>query len=270
MDAQKLSGAVTGLSVDLGDGGTAFLTLPTASVERLTVTRVVGASGAFLDLVANGAGSFYLSNIQLETGSTATAYQRVTDQYNVTEAGVSSVSYLFFDGVNDSLATPTITPGVDKAQIFAGVRKLSAAAGMIAEVSVNANTTNGAWRLTPGNTESGSGAFYSAASRGTALADADSAGTFAAPITNVVSFIGEIAADICRLRINGTQAAQSTGDQGTGNYLAYPLYIGARAGTSFFFSGHLYSLIARFGPNLDTGQISSTETWVASRTGIVI
>jgi hypothetical protein len=40
---------------------------------------------------------------QLETGSTATNYQRVTTQYDVTEAGVASVSYLYDDLVSDAL-----------------------------------------------------------------------------------------------------------------------------------------------------------------------
>jgi hypothetical protein len=191
----------------------------------------------------------------------------VTDQYNVTEAGVSSVSYLFFDGVNDSLATSTITPGVDKAQVFAGVRKLSdAAVGMIAETSVDAGSNNGAFRLlAPGS------AGYEYRQRGTLNAAGAAVTTgFAAPVTSILTGIGDIANDVTTLRVNGTQVATSTADQGTGNYLAYPLYIGARNNASLFFSGHLYSLIARFGPNLDPGQISSTETWVAGKTGITI
>lgn len=211
--------------------------------------------------------SMYIWGAQQEAGALS-AYQRVTDQYNVTEAGVASAHYLRFDGVDDFMVTNTITPAIDKAQVFTGVRKLSDATGaMIAEFSTNANSATGALRLTPGNSASGSGAFYSAASRGTALADVDSAGTFAAPITNIVSFIGEIAADICRLRLNGTQVAQATTDQGTGNYLAYPLYIGRRAGTSFPFNGQIYSLIVRFGANLTAGQITSTETYVNGKTG---
>jgi hypothetical protein len=64
-----------------------------------------GGSGSF---AGNGTSGIYLWGAQLETGSTATAYQRVTDQYNVTEAGVSSVSYLFFNANNFSMATPSI------------------------------------------------------------------------------------------------------------------------------------------------------------------
>ncbi len=204
-----------------------------------------------------------INQSQLELGSLSN-YQRVTDQYNVTEAGVPSVSYLFFDGVNDSMSTPTITPGVDKAQVFAGVRKLSnATTGTPFELG---NTSNGGIVLFA---PFGAANNYQFRSRGTISVDAASLG-YTPPITNVVTGVGDISGDVARLRVNGTQVAELLTDQGTGNYLAYPLYIGARAGTSLFFSGHLYSLIARFGPNLDTGQISSTETWVAGKTGITI
>jgi hypothetical protein len=165
------------------------------------------------------------------------------------------------------MSTSTITPGVDKAQVFAGVRKLSdAAAASLIEHSVSIAGNAGAIGVFAPITA----ANYRFASKGVTQASADTLANFAAPISNVLTGIGDIAGDNATLRVDGTQAATSATDQGTGNYLAYPLYIGARAGTSLFFSGHLYGLIARFGANLDTGQISSTETWVASRTGITI
>jgi hypothetical protein len=233
----------------------------------LTATAAVHHCGVWFwnaTSIASAVGTegIYIWGAQLEAGSTATNYQRVTDQYNVTEAGVPSVSYLFFDGVNDSLATPTITPGVDKAQVFAGVRKLGID-GVVAELSASTSVNNGAFLVyTPGNN-------YRFTSRGTIAAIA-AGGQGTPPVTSVVTGLGDISGDNATLRVNGTQAAQDTADQGTGNYLAYPLFIGGRNSASLFFSGHLYSLIARFGPNLDTGQISSTETWVASRTGITI
>ena len=92
----------------------------------------------------------------------------------------------------------------------------------------------------------------------------------AAPITSVLTGLGDISGDTSTLRVNGTQVSQGTADQGTGNFLAYPLYLGGRGGTSLFFTGHLYSLITRFGPTLDAATIASTETWVAGKTGIVI
>jgi hypothetical protein len=202
---------------------------------------------------------------QLETGSTATAYQRVTDQYNVTEAGVSSVSYLFFDGVNDSLATPSINfTSTDKMTVFAGVRKLSdAARAIVAELG------NGSVNLNQFILEAPSSALGDFAFRSVGSTGATAAATFASPTTRVLTGIGDIAGDNATLRVNGVQAAQNTSDQGSGTYGNFALNIGSRGGSGTFFSGHLYSLIVR-GAQSNTGQISSTETWVAGKTGITI
>lgn len=172
--------------------------------------------------------------------------------------------YLNFDGTDDSLATGTITPGTDKAQVFAGVRKLSdASQGQILELSASAAANNGAFDLI----SAASANTYSFRSRGTVAAIATSATSFASPTTNVLTGLGDIAADTSILRVNGAQAATSAVDQGTGNYLAYPAYIGRRGGTSLPFNGRIYSLICRFGPNLTADQIAQTETWVNARTG---
>ena len=235
-------------------------TLTSAANTRFAL-NISKTNNAFDGDATSGAN---INQSQLELGSLSN-YQRVTTQYDVTEAGVPSVSYLFFDGVNDSLATPTITPGIDKVQVFAGVRKLSdAASGVIVESSTSAGTSNGAFGLL-GRNSSG----YSWVSRGTILVNPLSTGS-ASPRTDVLTGVGDISGDLATFRVNGTQASTSSGDQGTGNYLAYPLFIGARAGTSLFFSGHLYSLIARFGPNLNAGQISAAENWVANKTGVVL
>ena len=244
----------------------ADITIPAGGVVTRTFT--MANAGSFVgfqaasDLSANT--SFTLlagQSVQLELGSTATAYQRVTTQYDVTEAGVASTSYLAFDGVDDGMVTGTITPGVDKAQIFAGVRKLSdAASGIVVEHSA----------------ATGDGRFYLLnftdqkmywLSRGGINSEVSSS-ALAAPVTNVITGLGDISGDRATVRLNGTQVAQSTADQGTGNYLAYPLYIGRRGGASLPFSGRVYSLITRFGANLDAGVITNTETWVAGKTGI--
>lgn len=76
---------------------------------------------------------------QAEFGSTVTALQNAVSIYDVTEPGVPSLHYLSFDGVDDWLVTPPITPGIDKVQVFAGVRKLSdAVSGNALELSASA------------------------------------------------------------------------------------------------------------------------------------
>ena len=212
-------------------------------------------------------GSFYVWGAQLELGSTATAYQRVTDQWNVTQAGVPSVSYVQYDGTDDWFISPTITPGIDKAQVFAGVRKLSDAAQGCLIGTFNTGTAGlfelGVPRL--------AGERYGWVSYGTAASTAVTTSTaFNAPITNVLTGIGDIAADVATLRVNGVQAATSATDQGTGNFNAYPLYVGRRGGTSLPFNGRLYALAVRFGANLSSDQISQMETWMAGKTGLTL
>ena len=68
------------------------------------------------------------------------------------------------------------------------------------------------------------------------------------------------------MRIGGNNIVSSSTDQGTGNYGNYPLYIGARAGTSLFFNGRLYQLVIRGATTSDL-LIASTEAFVANKTG---
>ena len=71
------------------------------------------------------------------------------------------------------------------------------------------------------------------------------------------------------IRLNGASASTTLGgaaDAGTGNFLAYPLYIGRRGGATLPFNGNLYGLVVRFSAaNLSSAQIASTETYVNSK-----
>jgi len=253
-----------------------------SSVTGFTSTSsVVFGTGHIYTLVAGPAGgnliaaiewrsaasgdSFLLGRPQFEAGSTATAYQKVTTQYDVTQAGVASLSYLAFDGVDDGMVTPTITPGTDKSQVFAGVRKLSdATQGIFCEFSPNTNTSNGSFRMTYPPTDGSAG--YGFVTKGTIAVGATATG-FAAPTTNVVTGVGDISGDVATIRVNGVERATAATDQGTGNYLAYALYLGRRANFTLPFNGNMYSLIVRFGANLANLDVTRTEEWVNGKTG---
>lgn len=173
--------------------------------------------------------------------------------------------YLSFDGVNDCLIVPTITPGTDKAQIFAGVTKASdAAAAMVYELSSSWGVNNGAIAILAPS--AGGAPRYTFVSKGTTSSTA-AKDLFPAPTTNVVTGIGDIAADTCILRVNGVQQVSQSTDQGTGNYLAYQSFIGSRNNTGFRFNGSIYGLIVRFGPTLTSTEIGNAETWMNSKTG---
>lgn len=251
------TGTVTlsGVSTDgplVGTGASNRVTLtftPTAGSLTLTVT-----------------GSVTLA--QLEIGATATAYQAVVSQYDITEAGVASCYYVQTDGVDDAYVTPTITPGTDKVQVFAGVRKLSdATLAIVVELSTDQTANAGSFVVAAPLINAT--ANYGFSARGSALQSYAASSGFAAPITNVLTGLGDISGDLTRLRVNGVQVGQSTADRGTGNFLSYPAYIYARGGTSLPFNGRDYGHAARFGPNLDAATIARVEALIARNTPTV-
>jgi hypothetical protein len=202
----------------------------------------------------------FLWGAQLEQASTATDYQRVGTAFDVTEAGVPTRSYLSFDGSDDGMLTGNIVPGTDKAQVFAGVRKLSVSTfGMAVDFG---NLGAGSLALQAPGGVADNYEYQSGGSIGQAV----TATGYTAPITNVVTGTGDIAGDSVILRANGVQVASSVLDQGTGNYSTTPLYIGRRAGASRPFNGQIFGLIVRFGANLPADTITQTETWMGQRT----
>ena len=109
--------------------------------------------------VGDGAtAALYIWGAQVETGSTATAYQRVTTAFDVTESGQRDCYGVRADGTDDFYTTAsTDFTGTDKVTVFAAVRKLSdAASGTVVELSSNAASNDGAfllrapWTATPG------------------------------------------------------------------------------------------------------------------------
>jgi hypothetical protein len=259
------SAGYTGATIaSVGGGWYRCSVASTSGFSQYTAFSAVDADNT-TTVTASGTNGILIWGAQLELGSTATPYQRVTTLYDVTEAGVPSCSYLSFDGVDDFMLTGTITPGVDKAQVFAGVRKLSdAATGVIVEHSTSVSSNNGSFYLLGPNFAGQPN--YDFTSKGTSFSVAVGSG-FSAPITSVLTGIGDISGDRATLRANGTQVAQATTDQGTGNFLAYPLYIGRRGGSSLPFNGNLFGLITRFGPNLASTNINATEYWLNEKTG---
>jgi hypothetical protein len=145
--------------------------------------------------------------------------------------------------------------------VWAGVRKLSegSGGGLIAELSVDSTTNNGSFY-----TFTFTDSKYYWRNRGTSNVQISSS-SITAPVTNLFTGINDISAPVETLRINGSQVATSTTTQGTGNYGNYPLYIGARGGSSLFFNGNLYSLIIR-GAQTSDAQIINAETWVNQKT----
>ena len=192
-----------------------------------------------------------------------TQYQRVgSTQFDVTEAGVESLGYLSFDGIDDWMVTPTITPGIDKVQVFAGVRKLTDVRGILAELGTGLQ--DGSFGAQAPQTTGVAG--YEFYSKGTVFRATGVGSGYPAPINNILTCTADISGDDITLRIDGAQISQSVGDQGTGVYNNYALTVGRRASGGLHFKGDIYSLITRFGDNLEVAQIESTEAYVAGKT----
>ena len=188
----------------------------------------------------------------------ATAEARPTYQTDGT------LHYLHFDGVDDFLVTPTITPGTDKAQVFAGVRKLSDSTQLLIELSENSSFNNycfGVLELDGGDTR--------ANSSGTERINVFAVNP--APASRVYSALFSVTPSLVALRFDGASVGSEETSQGeAGNYIPESLYICAREGTSLFYEGHIYGLIARCGPNLTANEIDATELWIANKTGVAL
>jgi len=237
----------------------------TAATPNSAYQLIFGSLGSGVGGADQPAFGMHLWGAQLELGSTATAYQRAGSTYDVTEAGQADNYHLVFDGVDDFMVTPSIDfTGTDEMSVFAGVRKLSdAEIAAVFELSATTGTNNGTFAIFAPYVAAEPG--YAFRSRGTAQGNAEIASGYSAPVTTVLSGLGDVSGDQSVLRANGIQVATSDTDQGTGNYGNYPLYIGSRAGTSFRFNGHLYSLLVR-GALTEADLLANTETYVASKT----
>jgi hypothetical protein len=243
-----LSGASTsGPLVGTGANDLVSLTFtPTAGNLTLTVSGTV-------------------NDAQLELGAVRTAYQLVADAggFDVTEAGKADCHYLFCGGSADPrwMQTPTITPGTDKVQVFAGVRKLSGAAagGLVNHSTLNVASaaSTGTFRLlVPANTFNDNDMQVRGAS------SLVFARRFFGIRSAVVSGLSDTAAPSTTIRIDGVGTTTTTG-VGAIDFRSAAMVVGDAPGVGFF-NGEIYALGVRFGPNLDTATIEQVERYVAS------
>lgn len=255
------TGVLTSKTItSLGDGW--YRCTVVGSAPGTTTYRCLNASAdadASFTRVSNGTRIVWGADIRVANDTALPVYQRVNTATDYDATGFPY--YLQFDGSNDSMATASINfTATAQMTSFSGVRNFVAPAvfGVITEFSANQDANNGTFSL--GQAAAGP----TSASRGTISRAAIA--TIASPSTYVLTGIGSIPDDICSTRVNGVQAASNSLDQGTGNYGNYPLYIGARGGTSFFFNGRLYSLIVRGAATSET-QIGQTEQWISNEMG---
>ena len=191
-------------------------------------------------------------------------YQRINTDTDYDADPAKFPAYLRFDGVDDALQTGNIDfTGTDKMTVWAGVTKLSdAALSIVAELADGA--VNGAISLQAPFGAASPGFLY--LSRGSTARWVATA-AYPSPSTAVLTGVSDISGDVVSLRVNTAVVATTTTDQGSENYGNYPLYIGARTGTSNYFNGRLGCLIVR-GAQSSLSQIEATELYMKKKVGI--
>jgi hypothetical protein len=238
---------------------------------RISVTTTSSTSGsagwaiwatngdAPFSVTPSGTSGIFIWGAQLELGSTATPYQKRVNFLDVTEAGKRSIRRLYFNGTSHFMTTPTITPNTDKAQVFAGVRKLSdAAIGFIAQLPSAPVTGIGFPR-----SASTLGPFLQ--SGAVELRGANIAAPASAVLAGAFDGAGATDADKMKLRTNAAPDGTFSASGVTVSLSPLAIEIGRRNNNTSFFNGYIDQLITRFGTNLDTGAIETTEKYVSTK-----
>jgi hypothetical protein len=248
------------------------ITAPASAVNGRNDIYLIDNNGNERTFATASGNGIYIWGAQLLTAAdafaTGNAYQRVAAA-TVYDTSNSVFRPYLAAGGTQAMQTASINPGaVDKAQVFAGVTNLVGGNSQLVEFSADVNANNGAFSMPKDAVGAG---IWTVGLRGTSSISASSAASYSAPITTVNTgrFDTAVAVDAAILRINGTQVGTSgASSPGASNFGTYPLNILARNnGASVPFTGRLYSLITRFGPNLSAAEISATEAWVNQRTG---
>jgi hypothetical protein len=240
---------------------------------RVTITNTgfssirfyaVDSSSAAYGASTSATTSWQMRKVQLETGSSATTYQKVGLTSDVTESGKRDCWGLLFDGSDDNLLTASVNfSATDEMTVMVGVRKLSDGSyPIIAELSTTWTSNNGSFSLS-GNLNNG----YAWSSRGTGGATVLTTG-YLAPVTTVLGLQSDVSGPSLVLRANGSEINTSSSSQGLGNYGTWPIYISSRAGSSNYFNGLIYTLIVR-GATTPTQTIKNFErNLLALRCGV--
>jgi hypothetical protein len=182
---------------------------------------------------------------QVETGSTPTAYQRVTTAFDVTESGQRDCYGVRGDGTDDGYATAGNVDfsGTPIVTVFAAVRKLSdSTGGVIAELGTSASNVGMFGIFDPlGNTSPQRTIAFTARTATAVTSEV------VAPTTYVASAIADRAAQSISIRRNGILAGSNIGTLGTGTFGSDVLNLFRRNATSLPFNGNLYALIVAGG-----------------------
>ena len=229
-------------------------------VAASTVTTIgCGVAGG----VSNSVVAF--DNISVREIPGNHAFQTTATSRPILRQDANGKYYLYTDGIDDFMVTNSIDfTGTDKMTVVTGLRKIGTAPSVPIELSTATNTNAGAFGV---YTQAGTNS-YSFASRGTgSAATSQSPAAYVPPITNVITGIANISAQLNQLRVNGSVSATVTTSQGSGNFGNYPLYLFRRGGTLVPFNGNFYGLIVR-GAETQDALLNPGQKYIAGKTGV--
>ena len=258
------SGWTNPQAVSLGNGWYRISATVTSILSSGFAVYAANANNGITFAGANNTDGIYIWGASLiPVEQSALPYQRVNTATDYNTTGFNF--YLKANGTNSAMSTGNIdfasTPYMT---VWTGVQKLNdTTAGCLYELSADWNTNAGtfnSFNLTSG---------FNAASRGTAAVSGSSQiSSISALIrtTSVLTATHDIAGSLTTLQKNNDAAVNATGSKGSGNFGLYPLYLFARAGTTFPLNINFYGLIVR-GAQSTAAQITNTKTWINGKTG---
>ena len=254
-------------------------------VNRLGVTNARGGFNP-LSLFANGEqGSWYdpsdlssmkqisdgtvdaavdspVGYIEDKSGNGNTAIQATAnDRPTLREAG--GLYYLEFSGAQGLQTASVDFTGTDEMTVASACRKTGTGSQVVAELSSNVGTNDGAFRLFATNT------IWRYSSKGSNVVNG-TASSYTSPTTNVLVATSNISDDQLTFRVDGNQEANPTTDQGSGNYGDYVINIGSRDNAaSLQLTGFMYSMVIRNVVS-SAADIANIETYLAGKSGVTL
>jgi hypothetical protein len=190
---------------------------------------------------------------QVEESAEATNYQKVVNEYDVTEAGVPSLHYLDFDGVSDSMQIEGLTSSTTPITALFGYSSPTAEAGT-RNYLLDIETERTIFAASA--TQVGNIGYY----------DGPSWKQFDADSGSLKVLTYDLVEDNAKIRINGLQEYSDTvySEHSIGGDIRlFSDYVG----TNQFTRGRMYQTILRAAESTDT-EIANTESFMAKKVGV--
>jgi hypothetical protein len=222
---QSITAIATNYRLYFTDAGTVTLSGAATgdySAGSHTITCTAGS------LTLTVAGSVLTADLRLEVDATIglPVYQRVTTASDYDETNFPT----YWRAVTDDWAKSRMNPaGATKAYVFwAGQKMSDAAVGIIFEHGPTSAVAGTTYLAAPQSVAANYGIGTGGSTRVASTNSGHTAPHKAATVSEC-----DIANDVARLTVNGATTTNSS-DQGTGTYLEYDVFFGAREGTSLF------------------------------------